>query len=61
MPIIQATVGGFVFGRSWGVPLSIAAVVVLSVSLVTLMREEAPEIAQPPGADSPVHGRLTAS
>src|SRR5688572_18021854 len=39
------------FSRSWRVPLSIAAVLVLSVSLVTLMREEAPEMTQPPSAD----------
>ena len=39
------------FSRSWRVPLSIAAVLVLSVSLVTLMREEAPEITQPPGVE----------
>jgi len=39
--------------RSWRVPLSIAAVILLSVSLVTLMREEAPEVAQPPLAGSP--------
>jgi len=47
-------VGRF-FSRSWRVPLSVAAVIVLSVSLVTLMREEAPpEILQPPRADVPV-------
>ena len=35
-------------------PLSIAAVVLLSVSLVTVMREEeAPEVALPPRADAP--------
>lgn len=39
------------FSRSWRVPLSIAAVLVLSVSLVTLMREEAPEMTQSPGAE----------
>ncbi len=37
--------------RSWGIPLSIAAVVVLSVSLVFVMREETPELAAPPRAD----------
>jgi hypothetical protein len=37
---------GAPFG-GWRVPMSIAAVVVLSVSLVTLMREEAPELEQP--------------
>lgn len=37
------------FIRSWRVPLSIAAVMVLTVSLVTIMREEAPEIMLPPG------------
>jgi hypothetical protein len=41
------------FGRAWRAPLSIAAVIVLSVSLVTLMREEAPELAAPPRADAP--------
>lgn len=45
-------VGPF-FSRSWRVPLSLAAVVVLSVSLVTLIREEAPpEISRPPRADA---------
>lgn len=39
--------------RRWRVPLSIAAVLVLSVSLVTLMREQAPELAEPPRADVP--------
>ena len=37
------------FIRSWRVPLSIAAVMVLTVSLVTIMREEAPEIMMSPG------------
>jgi len=41
------------FSRSWRVPLSIAAVVLLSVSLVTVMREEAPEVGLPPRADAP--------
>ena len=41
---------GSPFGRSWRVPLSIAAVVVVSVSLVILMREEAPEVTQAPPA-----------
>jgi hypothetical protein len=41
---------GYAFGHAWRVPLSIAAVVVLSVSLVTVMREEAPELTEPPGA-----------
>jgi resuscitation-promoting factor RpfA len=45
---------GFTFGRSWHVPVSIAAVVVLSVSLVMLMREEAPELVAPPRADTTV-------
>ncbi len=44
---------GLPFSRSWGVPLSIAAVIVLSVSLVTLLREEAPELAQLPRAEAP--------
>jgi hypothetical protein len=47
---------GSPFSRSWRVPLSIAAVILLSVSLVTVMREEAPEIAQPPRADTPLPG-----
>ena len=42
---------GAPFSRSWRLPLSIAAVLVVSVSLVTLMREEAPEIMQPSGID----------
>jgi hypothetical protein len=46
-------VAGLPFSRSWRVPLSIAAVVLLSVSLVTVMREEAPEVALPPRADTP--------
>jgi len=37
------------FIRAWRVPLSIAAVMVLTVSLVTIMREEAPEIMLPAG------------
>jgi hypothetical protein len=37
--------------RSWGIPLSIAAVVVLSASLVIVMREEAPELTESPRAD----------
>lgn len=44
---------GFGFGHSWRVPLSIAAVLVLSVSLVTLLREEAPELVELPRAESP--------
>ncbi len=40
---------GVSFARSWRGALSIAAVVVLSVSLVTLMREEAPEVVSPAG------------
>ena len=46
-------IAGLPFSRSWRVPLSIAAVVLLSVSLVTVMREEAPEVALPPRADTP--------
>ena len=45
---------GYSFMQKLRVPLSIAAVLVLSVSLVTLMREEAPELAAPPRADAPV-------
>ena len=41
---------GFAFPHSWRVPLSVAAVMVLSVSMVTLLREEAPELAEPPRA-----------
>ena len=44
---------GFAFASSWRTSLSIAAVLVLSVSLVTLMREEAPELTEPPRADMP--------
>ncbi len=50
---------GFSF-RSLRVPMSIAAVLALSVSLVTLMREEAPELTEPPRADSsPVDSKLS--
>jgi hypothetical protein len=44
------------FNRSWGVPVSIAAVIVLSVSMVAVMREEAPELVEPPRADAPAVG-----
>ncbi len=44
---------GFSFARSWRGPLSAAAVIVLSVSLIVLMREEAPELVAPPRADVP--------
>lgn len=45
---------GSPFSRSWGVPLSIAAVVLLSVTLVTLIGEEGPPaITQPPRAEAP--------
>lgn len=44
---------GFAFSNSWRTSLSIAAVLVLSVSLVTLLREEAPELVAPPRADAP--------
>lgn len=44
---------GFSFARAWRGPLSVAAVVVLSVSVVVLMREEAPELVAPPRADMP--------
>lgn len=47
---------GSLFSRSWGVPVSIAAVIVLSVSIVTVIREEAPEIVEPPRADAPAMG-----
>lgn len=42
------------FVRSWRVPLSIAAVMLLTVSLVTVMREEAPEVMLPPGGVRPL-------
>jgi hypothetical protein len=42
------------FIRSWRVPLSIAAVMLLTVSLVAVMREEAPEIMSPPGGVRPL-------
>ncbi len=41
------------FIRSWRVPLSVAAVMLLTVSLVTVMREEAPEVMLPPGGARP--------
>src|SRR3954465_13917586 len=44
---------GHSFARAWRGPLSVAAVVVLSVSLVMLMREEAPDLVAPPRADLP--------
>src|SRR5258705_9246612 len=44
---------GYSFVRSWRGPLSVAAVVVLSVSLIMLMREEAPDVVAPPRADVP--------
>jgi hypothetical protein len=47
------SLAGAPVGCSWRVPLSIAAVIVLSVSLVTLLREEAPELVQPPRAEAP--------
>lgn len=43
---------GFSFARAWRGPLSVAAVVVVSVSLVILMREEAPDLVAP-RADMP--------
>ncbi len=49
-------VAGSGFGRFWRAPLAVAAVMVLSVSLVTLMREEAPDPVTPPRADQPVAG-----
>jgi resuscitation-promoting factor RpfA len=45
---------GAVFEYAWRGPLSLAAVVVLAVSLVILMREEAPEIAEPPHVNLPM-------
>ncbi|MBI4191287.1 MAG: hypothetical protein HY525_12215 [Betaproteobacteria bacterium] len=45
---------GSPFSRSWRVPLSIAALIVLSVSLVTLIDEEGPPaITPPPRAEAP--------
>ena len=49
---------GFSFSRAWRMPLSIAAVMVLSVSIVTLMREEVPELTAPPRADAKLESRL---
>jgi len=47
---------GSPFSRSWRVPLSIAALIVVSASLVILMREEAPEVTQltPPPVAGPI-------
>ena len=45
---------GATFGRAWRGPLSIAAVLVLAVSLVIVMREEAPQFAELPRADTPM-------
>lgn len=44
---------GSPFSRSWRVPMSIAAVLVLCVSLVMLMREEESEVAGLPRAEVP--------
>ena len=53
---------GVSFARSWRGALSIAAVVVLSVSLVTLMREEAPEVVSPAGEEAlPADSKLKSS
>lgn len=41
---------GFSFVRSWRGALSVAAVLVLSASLVIVMREEAPEVMSPQGS-----------
>ena len=51
---------GAPFGRSWRVTLSMAAVLVLSVSLVMLMREQASEKVQPQGADFSRHAEKPA-
>ena len=48
---------GFTFAHSWRVPLSVAAVIVLSVSLVTLMREEAPDLTDLQRPESPIADR----
>jgi hypothetical protein len=45
---------GTPFLRRWQVPLSLAAVLVLSVSLISIMREESPELTEAPRADAPV-------
>lgn len=42
---------GRAFARPWRGALSVAAVLVLSVSLVVLMREEAPDVLSPHGSD----------
>jgi resuscitation-promoting factor RpfA len=44
----QPRLAGSLFSRSWRVPMSIAAVIVLSVSLVSIMRENAPDGVTPP-------------
>ncbi len=45
--------------RRWQVPFSIAAVVVVSASLVMVMREEAPDLVEPPHAESPLPAPAT--
>jgi hypothetical protein len=48
----RETAGWTAVRSSWRVPLSIAAMVVLSISLVTLVREQRPNIDQPATADT---------
>jgi hypothetical protein len=45
---------GASFARNWQMPLSLAAVLVLCVSLVVVMRDEGSELTQVPRADAPV-------
>jgi hypothetical protein len=44
---------GAPFAGRWQMPLSIAAVVVVCVSLVTVMRDEGGDLTQPPRAEAP--------
>jgi hypothetical protein len=44
---------GAPFAGRWQMPMSIAAVVVLCVSLVAVMRDEGSELTQPPHAEAP--------
>ncbi len=49
---------GASFVRKWQMPLSIAAVLVLCVSLITVMRDEGSELTQVPRADVPAPARV---
>ena len=46
-------VAGHSWVRSWRGAMSVAAVLVLSVSLVLVMREEAPDVVSPLGSEAP--------